>query len=248
MTADSAALVVASLTAGYGRLTVVRDVSLHVRRGEIVALVGRNGAAKTTALAAISGLRYGPSAGSVRLGGEDVTTLAAHELARRGLQFIPAGRRVFPSMTVAENLRLGAYRHRRAPRDQIAADLGRVYEFFPALAGFAKVRAGELSGGQQQMLAIGLALMSHALYLLLDEPSAGLAPSVAHELYDRFEDLAASGVGLLVVEQNVELALERSGRYYLMEGGRVLAEGRSEAAALDVINAVILGDTTTVGR
>ncbi len=241
MTEDPGPLSVSRLRAGYGRVAVVLDVSLQLNIGEVVALVGRNGAGKTTSLAAICGLRYGPSGGVVRIGDQDITKLNSHEMPRSGLKLVPEGRRIFRSMTVTENLRLGAYPHRRGGRVDVAADLDRVHELFPDLAAFAAKRAGELSGGQQQMVAIGQALMSRPRYLLLDEPSSGLAPALVDEMYDRFDELARSGIGLLVVDQSVERALERSRRYYLMESGTIVAEGPSEMSALDGINAVIMG-------
>jgi branched-chain amino acid transport system ATP-binding protein len=248
MTEDPGPLTVSGLRAGYGRVAVVLDVSLELNTGEVVALVGRNGAGKTTSLAAICGLRYGPSGGVVRIGDKDISKLNSHDMAQCGLKLVPEGRRIFRSMTVAENLRLGAYHHRRGGRVDVSSDLERVHELFPDLAEFAAKRAGELSGGQQQMVAIGQALMSRPRYLLLDEPSSGLAPALVDEMYDRFDELARSGIGLLVVDQSVERALERSRRYYLMESGTIVAEGPSEASALEGINAVIMGQVGQMGQ
>jgi branched-chain amino acid transport system ATP-binding protein len=237
-------LVVSALRAGYGRVSVVTHVSFQVDPGEIVALIGRNGAGKTTSLAAISGLRYGPGGGTVRVRGRDISGFGPHSIVNAGVKLVPEGRRIFRSMTVAENLRLGAYLRRRGRGGDVANDLKRVEQLFPALAAYSGKLAGELSGGQQQMVAIGQALMSRPYYLLLDEPSSGLAPALVDEMYDTFDELAAQGMGLLVVDQSVERAIERSGRYYLMESGVTVANGRSEPAALDEINAVIMGQTT----
>jgi branched-chain amino acid transport system ATP-binding protein len=234
-------LTVQGLQAGYGRVSVVTDVSFEVRPGETVALVGRNGAGKTTSLAAVSGLRYGLSGGSVRIGDLDITRFAPHQIAATGLKLVPEGRRIFRAMTVNENLRLGAYPHRRGSRQEIVDGLTRVHQLFPALATFAEKLTGELSGGQQQMVAIGQALMSRPQFLLLDEPSSGLAPALVDEMYDRFDELADQGMGLLFVDQSVERALERSGRYYLMDSGVIVETGASQPGALEGINAVILG-------
>jgi branched-chain amino acid transport system ATP-binding protein len=160
------------------------------------------------------------------------------------VKLVPEGRRIFRSMTVTENLRLGAYVRRRGSRTDISDDLARVEELFPALADYPGKLAGELSGGQQQMVAIGQALMSRPRFLLLDEPSSGLAPAVVDEMYDRFDELASHGMGLLVVDQSVERAVERTSRYYLMEGGVTVATGDSELGALEAINDVILGRST----
>lgn len=243
-TPEGGSLAVTGLRAGYGRVQVVTDVSFEVHPGEMVALLGRNGAGKTTSLSAVSGLRYGPGGGNVKVGDHDVSGAGPHSIVEAGVKLVPEGRRIFRSMTVAENLRLGAYLRRRGSRTDISDDLTRVEELFPALATYNRKLAGELSGGQQQMVAIGQALMSRPRYLLLDEPSSGLAPALVDEMYDRFDELAAQGMGLLVVDQSVERAVERTRRYYLMEAGATVASGDSELEALDAINAVILGRET----
>lgn len=241
MSTGTASLVVSGLKAGYGKVSVVTDVSFRVDTGEVVGLVGRNGAGKTTSLAAVAGLRYGPSGGTVHIGEDDLTGRGPHEIAGGGLKLVPEGRRIFRSMTVSENLRLGAYPHRRTGRRGIDQDVARVQELFPALETYAETLTGELSGGQQQMVAIGQALMSRPRFLLLDEPSSGLAPALVDEMYDRFDQLAAEGMGLLVVDQSIERVLDRTSRYYLMESGATVGEGRSEPNALERINEVILG-------
>jgi branched-chain amino acid transport system ATP-binding protein len=237
---DLGPLIVSGLQAGYGRLPVVTDVSFQINPGETVALVGRNGAGKTTSLAAVAGLRYGPGRGRITIGSENITAATPDRIVSRGLKLVPEGRRIFRSMTVAENLRLGAFPHRQARRQGIADDLARVWELFPALSTCAQKLAGELSGGQQQMVAIGQALMCQPRFLLLDEPSSGLAPTLVDEMYDRLDELGAQGLGLLVVDQSVERVLERSHRYYLMESGAIVQEGTSAPDALEDINAVVL--------
>jgi branched-chain amino acid transport system ATP-binding protein len=233
-------LVVSGLQAGYGRLPVVTDASFEVQPGETVALVGRNGAGKTTSLAAVAGLRYSPVRGRVTLGAEDITAATPDQIVRRGLKLVPEGRRIFRSMSVIENLRLGAFPHRKSNRHEINDELARVWELFPALSTCADKLAGELSGGQQQMVAMGQALMSQPRFLLLDEPSSGLAPALVDEMYDRLDQLAGRGLGLLIVDQSVERVLARSHRYYLMESGAIVQRGKSEPDALEDINAVIV--------
>jgi branched-chain amino acid transport system ATP-binding protein len=240
-------LTVSGLQAGYGKVSVVTNASFEVHPGEMVALVGRNGAGKTTSLAAVAGLRYGPVRGTVRVGSDDITTASPDRIVRHGVKLVPEGRRIFRSMTVFENLRLGAYPHRQN-RQHVAEELGKVWELFPPLSTCAGKMVGELSGGQQQMVAIGQALMSRPRFLLLDEPSSGLAPVLVDEMYDRMDELAATDIGLLIVDQNVERILDRTTRYYLMESGAVVKEGTSEEPdALDAINAVIMATTAADG-
>ena len=233
-------LVVNGLRAGYGPVQVVNDVSFTVQPGETVALVGRNGVGKTTSLSAVAGLRYGPSGGTVRLGDVDLSRSTPNEVVAAGVKLVPEGRRVFRSMTVHENLRLGAFTHRRGRRAEIAEDFDRVWELFSALRGYAGKLVGELSGGQQQMVAVGQALMSRPRFLLLDEPSSGLAPALVDEIYDRFDELVAQGLGILIVDQSIERVLERSQRFYVMEGGAVALEGASDPSAIGRINAIVL--------
>lgn len=241
MSGSPPSLTVSGLQAGYGRVRVVTDATFEVRAGEIVALVGRNGVGKTTSLAAVAGLRYGPVHGLVRVGSDDITTTSADRIVSRGVKLVPEGRRIFRSMTVLENLRLGAYPRRQESRRVVAEQLSRVWELFPPLSGCANKVAGELSGGQQQMIAIGQALMSVPRFLLLDEPSSGLAPLVVEEMYDRLDQLAVDGLGVLIVDQNVERVLARADRYYLMESGEVVREGAcSEVDVVEAINSVIM--------
>jgi branched-chain amino acid transport system ATP-binding protein len=234
-------LLVTGLHACYGRVRVVEDVTLRVDRAEMVALVGRNGVGKTTSLLSIAGLRYGPGGGEVRVGGTDVSNASAHAIVRSGLVLVPEGHRVFKEMTVRDNLQLGAYPWRRARRAEIVADLDRVYHIFPALAQYRMKQVGALSGGQQQMVAVGQALMSRPKFLLLDEPMSGLAPALVDELYDSLRQLVRDGIGMLIVDQSIERALDRSDRFNVMDNGRVVLSGASEASAREAANAIVLG-------
>jgi branched-chain amino acid transport system ATP-binding protein len=214
----------------YGHVRALRAVSLHVCTGEIVAMIGANGAGKSSCLRAISGLRR-PSAGDVRLEGQSVLKVAAHQLVQRGVAMVPEGRRVFPYMSVRDNLLMGAYARRG--KSEIAADLQRVFERFPRLKERAKQMGGSLSGGEQQMVAIGRALMAKPRLLLLDEPSLGIAPQVVRTIaHSIIEINRKDGVTVLLVEQNSRLALKISQRGYVLENGRVAVEG----ASADLLN------------
>jgi branched-chain amino acid transport system ATP-binding protein len=212
-------LEVADLSAGYLGEDVVHEVSFAVDEGEAVAVIGSNGAGKTTLFRAVCGLLR-PSRGSVRLDGRPITRRRAHDLARRGLAYVPAERHLFPEMTVAENLDLGAFPHRpRAERQAL------VLELFPRLAERRRQRAGTLSGGEQQMVAVGRALMSEPRLLLLDEPTTGLAPTVAAAAYAALTALRGQGLTIVVAEQQVPLALEFADRGYVLESGRIQLDG-----------------------
>jgi branched-chain amino acid transport system ATP-binding protein len=213
---------VRGLDVHYGDAQALWSVDLGVGPGETVAVVGPNGAGKSTLVNAIAGLQP-PSAGQILVGGTDVSRLPAHRVCTAGVAIVPEGRRVFAQMTVADNLALGAYRPaaRRAHR----ATLARVHALFPRLAERAGQLAGSLSGGEQQMVAIGRALMATPTLLLLDEPSLGLAPVVVDEVYDAIGAIASSGVSVLVVEQDVRRALAASRRGYLLSEGRVATTG-----------------------
>ena len=211
----------------YGKRPVLREVSLAVRPGEIVSLVGANAAGKTTTLRAIMGFKEA-SAGVIRFAGEDVTRLSTVERVRRGLALSPEGRQVFPKFTVQENLLMGGYH--RPDRNRLEGDLARVCEMFPRLAERRHQRAGLMSGGEQQMLAIGRALISRPRCLLLDEPTLGLAPIVVGEIERIVRRLAAGGMTILLAEQNAAMALGVADRAYVLESGRISLEG--EAAAL----------------
>jgi branched-chain amino acid transport system ATP-binding protein len=211
-------LEVAHLHAGYGHVPVLSDVNFHVEEGECVALLGSNGAGKTTTLSAISGLLK-PSSGSIRFCGEDTLADPAYRLVARGLVQVPEGRRIFPDLLVRENLAVGA--HSRRPR---AADFARIYDLFPILRSRASQKGGTLSGGEQQMLAVGRALMARPKLLMLDEPSLGLAPMIVEQLFETIRLLKAE-ITILLVEQNVHLVSAIVDRAYVLQKGRVVREG-----------------------
>ena len=213
-----ALLEVSDLHAHYGAIEALKGISLTVDEGEVVTLIGSNGAGKTTTLRSISGLTPA-SAGTVTFAGEDITGMLADQIVTRGIALAPEGRRCFPRMTVRENLDLGAYR-RRGP--DVAADLERVFTLFPRLEERERQKAGTLSGGEQQMLAIGRAMMASPRLLLLDEPSLGIAPVLTDRIYQTIEEIHSLGVAILLVEQNANRALDAAGRGYVLETGRVV--------------------------
>jgi len=219
-----------SVQAGYGDLTAVRDVSLEVRAGEIVALIGSNGAGKTTTLRAICGL-LPPRAGSIEVDGVSVGGLTTTAIVARGLAHVPEGRQLFPTMTVLENLELGA-RTPEASRRR-AETLERVLALFPRLAERRSQMAGTLSGGEQQMTAIGRALMARPRLLMLDEPSLGLAPVVVSSIFENLRAINHDGVTILLVEQNVLRALRLAHRAYVLENGAIVLHGPSERLLAD---------------
>jgi branched-chain amino acid transport system ATP-binding protein len=208
-----------NLAVNYGGIRALKGVGLRVMQGEVVCLIGANGAGKSTTLRALAGL-VPASAGRVSYMGEEITELPAHQRVRRGLALVPEGRGVFPRLSVEENLLMGAYT--RNDRAAIRADLERGYTLFPRLAERRHQVAGTLSGGEQQMLAMARALMSRPRLLLLDEPSMGLAPILVQRIFDTIRAIAAEGVTLLLVEQNARLALEVSQRGLVMEGGEIV--------------------------
>lgn len=220
-------LEVQSLAAGYEGNDVIHDISFHVDEGEAVMVIGSNGAGKTTLFRAMCGLSQ-PSSGVVRFVGEEVTGRPAQHLVRMGLGFVPAERHLFPRMTVNENLALGAYPRRPDPET-----LAVVFGLFPRLAERRRQHAGTLSGGEQQMLAVGRALMSQPRLLVLDEPTTGLAPKLAHEAYEALSALRGQGLTLLVAEQQVPLAMAFSDRGYVLENGVIALEGTSRELAAD---------------
>jgi branched-chain amino acid transport system ATP-binding protein len=205
----------------YGRIQALRGVSMYVDEGEIVALIGSNGAGKTTTLRTISGLMH-PAEGTIRLQGDDISKTPAHEIVRLGVCHAPEGRRLFPRMNVLDNLRMGAYSRRDV---EVAADLEKVYVLFPRLKERATQLAGTLSGGEQQMLAIGRALMARPKVLMLDEPSLGLAPILVELIFQILIDINKQGTPILLVEQNAHKALEIAGRGYVLETGNIVKEG-----------------------
>lgn len=212
-------LEVSALSAGYDSKDVVLGVSLNVREGEVVAIIGSNGAGKTTFLRAVCGL-LPVSSGDVEYEGRSITNMAVHEIARIGISFVPAERHLFPEMSVAENLALGAY-PLRPDTDQETL----VFDLFPRLAERRRQPAGTMSGGEQQMLAVGRALMSRTRLLILDEPTTGLAPRLAAEAYESLAVLRTQGVTILVAEQQVPLVLGLADRAYVFENGEIQLEG-----------------------
>jgi branched-chain amino acid transport system ATP-binding protein len=214
-----------AVTAGYGHFTALWDVSLEVRAGEAVAVVGPNGAGKTTLLRVISGL-IAPRTGGIDLEGQPIGGRPAHEIVARGIAHVPEGRRLFPQLTVADNLRMGAFLPAARPR--FDESVRKVFRLFPVLEERRAQRAGSLSGGEQQMLAIGRALMSRPKLILLDEPSMGLAPVMVLRLFDLIRRVREEGYTILVVEQNVRQVLKLVDRAYLLEVGRIRIEGRAE--------------------
>ena len=214
----------------YGGIHALRDVSLRVEAGEVVTLIGANGAGKSTTLRAITGLLT-PRSGRIRFEGSDITGVPAHQLVERGISMAPEGRGIFANLTVLENLEMGAYRVR--DQAQIRNDIERGFTLFPRLRERAKQRSGTLSGGEQQMLAIARALMSRPKLLLLDEPSLGLAPIVCHTIFTTIDEIKAAGTTVLLVEQNANAALKHSDRGYVLETGAVTLEGGAAAIAGD---------------
>jgi branched-chain amino acid transport system ATP-binding protein len=216
-------LEVAGLEVRYGAIRAVRGISLAVGKGELVALLGANGAGKSSTLMCIAGALKAAD-GSIRLAGEDVTAASPEAMVRRGVATVPEARNVFPDLTVAENLRLGAYVRRR-DRDTVAAQRDRMFALFPRLAERSSQPAGTLSGGEQQMLVIARAMMSQPSILLLDEPSLGLAPVVVDQIFEMIQQLRISGLTILLVEQNAAKALAVADRAYVMQLGRIGVEG-----------------------
>ena len=232
----------------YGKVEALKGVSLEVGHGEIVALIGANGAGKTTTLKTISGVRAVTS-GSVRLEGRDISAVPAHERAKLGIAQSPEGRRIFPGMTVLENLEMGAYGRTKADRAAgMASDLDRVFGLFPRLAERRRQAGGTMSGGEQQMLAMGRALMARPKVLLLDEPSMGLAPRLVTQIFEIVTEINQQGTTVLLVEQNAAQALQRAHRAYVLEVGAVVKS--AVASALlddDAVRAAYLGGDVASG-
>lgn len=216
-----ALLSVEDLHVYYGAIHAIKGISFEVNEGEIVTLIGANGAGKTTTLQTVSGL-HKASSGSISFDGKDIRSVVAHKLVSSGLAQVPEGRRIFQQMTVEENLEMGAYTQ---PNDSISGSLKYVYEQFPRLEERKKQIAGTLSGGEQQMLAMGRALMSKPRLLMLDEPSMGLAPILVQQIFEIIETLHKSGITILLVEQNAQAALSIADRGYVLETGRIVTSG-----------------------
>jgi branched-chain amino acid transport system ATP-binding protein len=235
----TAILEVRDLSVSYGAIRALKGITLTLSEGEIVTLIGANGAGKSTTLRAIMGL-VPPSGGEVRYRGQPTRSVPTYRLVREGLVLVPEGRIVFANLSVAENLEMGAYARRDGGT---AADLEKVFVLFPRLKERRRQTAGTLSGGEQQMLAIGRALMSRPRVLLLDEPSLGLAPIIVHAIFEAIEEIHRSGVPVLLVEQNANAALRHSDRAYVLETGSVALEGPSaEVAANPKVKEAYLGE------
>ena len=231
-------LEIKDLEVGFGGITALKGISLTVADGEIVTLIGANGAGKTTTLRTVSGLLK-PRAGQVLVDGKDITKLSAQARVKRGLVQVPEGRRVFPQMSVLENLELGAYLRKDKG---VAGDLDDVFARFPRLKERHAQLAGTLSGGEQQMLAIGRALMSRPRILLLDEPSMGLAPLLVQEIFSIVGEINAGGTTVLLVEQNANMALQVADRGYVLETGRIVLAGTAaELTSTDEVKRAYLG-------
>jgi branched-chain amino acid transport system ATP-binding protein len=214
----------------YGSIEALKGISLEVYEGEIVTLIGSNGAGKTTTLRSISGI-VAPRTGAIYYLGKDITGMPGHQVASIGIAQSPEGRRIFPRMTVLENLEMGAFT--RKDNAAIRADVERVYEMFPRLKERQKQKAGTMSGGEQQMLAMGRALMAQPKLLLLDEPSLGLAPVIVDKIYEIIREINQQGVTILLVEQNANYALDVSSRGYVLETGTVALSDKSSALRTD---------------
>jgi branched-chain amino acid transport system ATP-binding protein len=211
----------------YGPIEALRGIDIEVKRGEIVSLIGNNGAGKSTTLMTISGVLR-PEAGDIIFEGQSIRGIPPHRIVEMGISQVPEGRRIFPRLTIIENLEMGAYTKFKIKSSKLRVQLDRIYELFPVLKERQKQPGGTLSGGEQQMLAIGRALMSNPKLLLLDEPSLGLAPIIVSKIFRTIKEINKEGVTVLLVEQNARLALKLSDRGYVLENGRVVLEGKGE--------------------
>jgi branched-chain amino acid transport system ATP-binding protein len=225
----------------YGAIEALKGISLTVHKGEIVTLIGSNGAGKTTTLRSINGLNH-PQSGSIHFAGTNITREAPHDVVRLGISQSPEGRKLFPRMSVLENLEMGAFQRR--DRTELKSDLERVYSLFPRLAERKQQGAGTLSGGEQQMVAIGRALMAHPVLLLLDEPSMGLAPIFVERVFETIVEINQQGTTILLVEQNAMMALEVASRGYVLETGTVaLADDAKALLRNEQVRKTYLGET-----
>ena len=235
-----AMLEVKDLEVYYGMIQAIKGISFEVNKGEVIALIGANGAGKTTTLHTITGL-LSPKKGSVMFEGKDITKIPAHKIVSMGMAHVPEGRRVFADLSVYENLKLGAYT--RKDKENLNKDLDSIYERFPRLAERKNQSAGTLSGGEQQMLAMGRALMSKPSIILMDEPSMGLSPILVNEIFDIIESISKSGTTVLLVEQNAKKALSIADRAYVLETGKIVTSGKaSELLEDDSIKKAYLGE------
>jgi branched-chain amino acid transport system ATP-binding protein len=232
-------LSIEGLSVAYGRIEALRTVDLEVDTGEIVTLLGANGAGKTTTLRTISGM-LSPTAGSITFDGERIDGLPAHKIVAHGIGHVPEGRRIFPRMSVMENLQMGAYHRGKVSKE----DIERAFTLFPVLKERQSQQGGNLSGGEQQMLAIGRSLMGHPRLLLLDEPSMGLAPLIVAQIFDILREINAEGTTILLVEQNAAQALRLAGRGYVLETGSIALADRADALlADDRVRSAYLGES-----
>lgn len=235
-----AMLEVKDLEVYYGMIQAIKGISFEVNKGEVIALIGANGAGKTTTLHTITGL-LSPKKGSVMFERKDITKIPAHKIVSMGMAHVPEGRRVFAELSVYENLKLGAYT--RKDKENLNKDLESIYERFPRLAERKNQSAGTLSGGEQQMLAMGRALMSKPSIILMDEPSMGLSPILVNEIFDIIESISKSGTTVLLVEQNAKKALSIADRAYVLETGKIVTSGKaSELLEDDSIKKAYLGE------
>ena len=223
-------LTLENISVSYGAINALKGVSMHVEQGEVVTLIGANGAGKTTTLRTITGL-LSPTEGRILFEGQEISGKPTHQLVARGISMSPEGRGVFANLTVRENLQMGAYLKKN--KAEIAHDLERGFRMFPRLKERETQKAGTLSGGEQQMLAMARALMSRPRLLLLDEPSLGLAPLVVHTIFEAIDEIRGEGTTILLVEQNAHAALGHSDRAYVLETGRIVMEGPSKELAAD---------------
>ena len=236
---SSTLLDVRGLKVAYGGIHAIKGVDLHVEQGELVALIGSNGAGKTTTLKTLAGLLH-PTTGQIHYEGKSLKNIAAHLRTAMGIALVPEGRGVFARMTLEENLLMGAYI--RSDKHEIVSDLERMYGLFPRLAERKEQLAGTLSGGEQQMVAMARALMSRPRLLMLDEPSMGLAPLMVQKIFETIRDIAALGMGILLVEQNARLALKVAQRGYVMESGAISLSGAAgELLGSDAVQRAYLG-------
>ena len=235
-----AMLEVKNLEVYYGVIQAIKGISFEVNEGEVIALIGANGAGKTTTLQTITGMLQ-PKAGEIIFEGKDISKIPGHKIVSMGMAHVPEGRRVFAELSVYENLKLGAYT--RKDKKEIEETLARVYKSFPRLEERKNQLAGTLSGGEQQMLAMGRALMSHPKIILMDEPSMGLSPIFVNEIFDIIQEVSKSGTTVLLVEQNAKKALSIADRAYVLETGKIVLEGKaSDLLNNDSIKKAYLGE------